>query len=264
MTWNEPYILILTYRTTLVKLETRLTGVSTKYLVEVSRLCFVVERFWPSTQAICPRLWVAALGKIRKACLGVFCTWIQCYRDITWSFVNSACPLGCQVISFLHLPGSPTYVLTIMNIFCGIVMVDTILGLQWYFVLLYWHVVPDVCKLKGRSEWGMYERSCYCHNNFISFKYKQVMVFWIVMPSKKSWYIAKYWQSQYNTITVYIEILRYCDIFIATYHNIVLIYCCSSMISHTKPFQAFLPSICDRRPGYEATVFILIKRKQIK
>ena len=31
----------------------------------------------------------------------------------------------------------------------------------------------------------MYERSCYCHNNFLSFKYKQVTVFWIVMPSKK-------------------------------------------------------------------------------
>jgi len=25
------------------------------------------------------------------------------------------------------------------------------------------------------------------------------------------------------------------------------------MISHTKPFQAFLPSIYDRRPGYEAS-----------
>jgi len=64
----------------------------------------------------------------------------------------------------------------------------------------------------------MYE-SCYCHNNFLSFKYKQVMVFWIVMPSKKFDILLNI--DCHNTIsihpiTVYIEIL---DIFIATYHN---------------------------------------------
>jgi len=151
MTWNEPYILILTYRTTLGKLETRLTGVSTKYLVEVSCLCFVVERFWPCTQAFLSTTLSCSFGKNQKGMPRSVLHMDMVYGDITWSIANSACPLGCQVVSVLHLPGSPTHVLTI---FCGIVMVDTILGLQWYFVLLYWHVVPDVCKLKWvRNVW---------------------------------------------------------------------------------------------------------------
>ena len=89
---------------------------------------------------------------------------------------------------------------------------------------MYCDIAPDVLwycdtltygKLRGGSEWGMYERGHYCHYKRIPFKYSKVVLFYRLShwnPLKRSTYCMIYRQKYWYIVTVSIVIHRYVDI----------------------------------------------------